>query len=244
MNVSAVSKSPAIRIMPLVIVLLTGCSTALVEGINSIHTDNYANNDLEYYYYIPPTIAENSQTPYPALVMIPGLSKRGEHFVTRKFKRFADAENFIIVAPSFVWDEENWDSRASYQYPSAWSGNALLDIINQLEKKTNVTISESYLFGFSAGAQFALRFCVWKPDMCVACAAHGSGGTVMLDRTVDVRFFVTVGSRDTLRIEKAKAFYNRAQDLGIDAQYQEYNAGHSLTSGQIQDSLDFFKGIE
>ncbi|MCP4539546.1 MAG: hypothetical protein GY832_20620 [Chloroflexi bacterium] len=238
------SKSLAIRLVPLVIVLLTGCTTGSVKGIDSIHTDNYANNDLEYYYYIPPTIAENSQKPYPVLIMIPGLSEQGEHFVTRKFKRFADAENFIIVAPSFVWDEKNWDSRTSYQYPSAWSGNALLEIINQMEKKTNVTISESYLFGFSAGAQFALRFCVWEPDMCVACAAHGSGGTVTLDRAIDVRFFVTVGNRDTLRIEKAKAFYNCAQDLGIDIDYQEYDTGHSLTSEQIKDSLDFFTGAD
>lgn len=214
-----------------------------VEGIDSIHTDNYANTHLEYYYYIPSTITENKQKSYYLLVMIPGLSGRGEHFVTQEFKKFADDENFIIVAPSFIWDEKNWNSRQSYQYPSVWSGDALLEIINKLEKDNDVTVSKFYLFGSSAGAQFALRFCLWKPEMCDACAAHGSGGTVMPDKKVDVKFFVTVGKQDTSRIEKAKTFYNIAQNYGIDVVYKEYDTGHGLTSAQIKDSLDFFKSV-
>jgi len=237
------SKSLAIGVITLAIVLVTGC-TGPVEGIDSIQTDNYANTRLEYYYYIPSTVVENKQESYPILVMIPGLSERGEHFVTREFERFADAEHLIIIAPSFAWDERNWDSRQSYQYPSAWSGNALLEIINQLEEKNSVTTSGTYLFGFSAGAQFALRFCLWKPDQCVACAAHGSGGTVIPDRKVDVAFFATVGNQDTSRVEKAKAFCKAAQDLGIDVMYREYNTGHALTAEQITDSLDFFKSVE
>ncbi|RKX72384.1 hypothetical protein DRP43_00885, partial [candidate division TA06 bacterium] len=38
------------------------CST---EGIDSIHTENYANTCLKYYYYIPKTIEENKEKSYP-----------------------------------------------------------------------------------------------------------------------------------------------------------------------------------
>ena len=160
-----------------------------IEGIDAINTNNYANTRLEYYYYIPKAIMGWRQGKHPLLVMIPGLSGRGENLVGREFKDFAEQEKFILVAPSFMYDEKNWDSERSYQYPSVWSGNALLKIIEKLKNRNHVGISKFYLFGQSAGAQFALRFCLWKPDLCAACAAHASGGTVEPDKRVNVRFF-------------------------------------------------------
>lgn len=222
--------------------ILVGCTPSRgVDGISAIHTDNYANPRLEYYYYIPDSVLREASDPHPVLVMMPGLSGRGEEFVTSDFKRFANEEGLIIIAPSFVFDEANWDSRQSYQYPAAWSGNALLEIIAQLEKQKGITTSELCLFGFSAGAQFTLRFCLWQPERCIACAAHASGGTVLPDRPVQVRFFVTVGNQDVDRIARVREFYARAKSLGIDVTYREYNAGHSLTAEQVTDSLDFLR---
>jgi predicted esterase len=234
------SKRLAICLAILMGFLFSGCAAGYVDGIDSIPTDNYANPSLEYYYYLPKAVIENNLEPHPVLVMVPGLSGRGDQFVSREFKEFADSEAMVVVAPSFVWDEANWDSGQSYQYPAAWSGDALLQIIDQVEEKHGIATSRLYVFGFSAGAQFALRFCLWKPEKCVACAAHASGGTVIPDRKVDVRFFATVGTQDTSRIEIVQAFYNNARSLGIAVEYKEYDTGHSLTSSQIEDSLRFF----
>lgn len=212
-----------------------------VEGISSIHTDNYANQRLEYYYYIPRAIVENPQAAYPLLVMTPSLSGRGEILVTQEFKDFAQEEVFIIVSPSFVFDERNWESRQSYQYPSAWSGDALLEIIDQFEKEQDIkTDNKLYIYGFSAGAQFSLRFCLWEPNRCAACAAHASGGSIVPTKKVDAKFFITVGTKDTERIDKAEAFYQNAKKLGIDITYKTYDTGHAITSDQIKDSLGFF----
>lgn len=119
----------------------------------------------------------------------------------------------------------------------------MIDIIEKLEEKNNVTVSKLFLFGHSAGAQFSLRFSLLQSEMVDACAAHGSGETVTPNEKVDVKFFITVGKQDTSRIEKTKMFYNLAQEYGIDVEYKEYDAGHSLTPDQNKDSLDFFKSL-
>lgn len=212
-----------------------------VEGRDFVSTDNYANPHLEYYFYIPQAVIENKSRAYSLLVMVPGLSGRGEQFVTHEFKEFAEREGFVILAPSFMYDEQNWNAKRSYQFPEVWSGSALLEIIDKLKAKNNLKISKCYLFGFSAGAQFALRFCLWRPDLCAACAAHAGGGTIQPTRKIYVKFFVTAGTQDTDRLRKAQGFYNAAVACGIDVTFKEYLTGHSLTPAQIQDSLEFFK---
>ncbi len=235
------SRLLAIGALLLILLFSAACSAGATEGIDSIPTDNYANPRLDYYYYIPSNVIENGNNSHsPILIAVPGLSDRGEHLVSKEVKEFADEKGVVIIAPSFIWDEQNWSARQSYQYPAAWSGDALLKIINQVKEKTKITPAGLYLFGFSAGAQFALRFCLWKPEQCIACAAHGSGGTIIPDRPIAVRFFVTVGTQDGERTGQAKTFYNAARNLGIDVIYREYDAGHWLTTAQIEDSLDFF----
>ena len=214
------------------------------HGIDSIRTNNYANRALKYYYYIPGTILEeDKKKTYPLLLMIPWLSGQGDVFVTPACKKFAYENKFVIVSPSFIWDEKNWDSKKSYQYPKVWSGDALLKIINKFKKDHNIRISKFYLFGFSAGAQVALRFAMWKPELCVACAAHGWGGRIMPERKTKVKFFVTCGTQDASRNEYAKEFYKEAKKRKIDITYKTYNVGHSLAPDQIDDSLKFFKRI-
>jgi predicted esterase len=215
-----------------------------VEGIDFINTSNYANARLEFYYYIPAGVMGDKRLGTNALVAVPSLSGKGEHFVNAAMKKFADKENMAIISPSFVWDQKNWNSRTSYQYPGAWSGDALTEIINKVNQMHGIRISKLYLYGFSAGAQFSLRFTLLKPFMTVACAAHGSGGTVIPDYSVSAKFFVSIGEADTSRIPKAEAFISQAQSLGIDVTYRQYPGGHSQHATQIQDSLRFFREVK
>lgn len=216
----------------------TGKATA---GVDSITTDNYANTRLEFYSYIPEQVLADRQRLHPVLLCIPGLSGRGESSVPQEFKDFAEREKFVIIAPSFVYDEANWNARTSYQFPEAWSGNALLQIIGKVKEKNGLSISKLHLYGFSAGAQFALRFALWKPELCVGCVAHGSGGTVIPQSRNNVKFFVSVGKGDTNRIEKIEQFYRAAKNLDIDVVYRQYEGGHILPTSQITDALAFFK---
>jgi predicted peptidase len=212
-----------------------------LEGIDFINTDNRANARLEFYYYIPSEVMKNQHIEYPILVCIPGLSGRGEQFVTPIFKEFAEKEGFVIVAPSFVWDQENWSTQRSYQYPDVWSGNALIAITKKLINTKKLHSSKLYLYGVSAGAQFALRFALWRPDLCAASVAHASGGTVIPERRINVRFFVSVGKEDRERIDKAESFYVQSRKLGINVLYKQYEGGHMLPPQQIEDGLRFLK---
>ncbi len=211
-----------------------------IEGEDFISTSNYANKSLKYYYYIPPKVIDNKNRIHPILAMIPGLSADGRSFVGPGIRRFAEKEGFIIIAPTFIFDEKNWQSKTSYQYPHVWSGEAFLRMVRKIEGNHKLRINKIYLFGHSAGAQFALRFALWRPSRCAACAAHASGGRITPERYIGVRFFVTVGTQDTTRIENAKEFHNSAKRYRIDATYREYNTGHGMTHKQFEDSLDFF----
>ncbi|MGQ9617674.1 MAG: alpha/beta hydrolase [Candidatus Aminicenantia bacterium] len=214
-----------------------------IEGSSSIETDNYANRILQYYYFIPLKVLENKEKAHPLLACIPFLSGRGEEFVLPVFKEFAEKERFVIVSPSFVFDEKNWESRSSYQFPSLWSGEAFLRIVEKIKKDFSLKISKFYMFGFSAGAQFSLRFALWKPELCSAVSAHAGGGTVVPKKFVDVSFFVSVGRQDIKRIEIVESFYKKAKALGIDVVYKKYMGGHTLPVYQIEDSLEFFKNV-
>ncbi len=92
------------------------------SGIGSIKTENYANKKLEYYYYIPENVLKDKNVKPPLLVAVPGLSGAGKRIVSRELKEFAERDGVVIVAPSFRFDEKNWDSKKSYHYPSVWSG--------------------------------------------------------------------------------------------------------------------------
>lgn len=221
-----------------------------IEGFDSIHTSNYANKQLQYYYHIPDHIYKNTTSfsvfdarrKFPFLIMVPGLSGRGEMFVNQLVKDFAKQEEFIIIAPSFVWDKDNWEERKSYQYPSVWSGKALLDIIRKFKADNKLEEQGLYLMGHSAGAQFVLRFGLWKPEICDAVAAHASGGRIKPDKYFDVKFFVTVGNKDTdQRKNNAEIFYNMARQEKTDVIYKQYDTAHNMRTEQFVDSFDFFK---
>jgi predicted esterase len=217
---------------------------AFLACIDSVETSNYANRQLKFFLYIPERILRNKDEYHPILVCVPGLSGKGERFAGKIFRDFADKEGFIIIAPSFVWDKKNWEDKRSYQYPSVWSGDALIDIVDKVTRKYQLNFDGYYLFGHSAGAQFVLRFAVWKPFLCAACAEYGSGGYVTPYESSNVKFLLGIGEKDKKRIEQAESFYSKARDLFIDVELNWYEGGHGLNKAFIKDALDFFKEVK
>jgi len=215
-----------------------------VSGVGSITTGNYANTTLEYYYYIPIKVKRNRNKEAPFLVMVPGLSGNGQDFVTQPFKDFAQAEGFVIIAPSFKEDAKNWESGTSYQFPAAWSGKALNKILNDFIDKQKIASNGLYMIGFSAGAQFTERYSLLYPNYVIAASVNSPGGITQPIVYQKTKFLITVGSADLdVRKEHAAEFYNDAKAFGIDVQSKRYSCGHNFMDGQINDSIAFFKGV-
>lgn len=215
-----------------------------IDGIGSIPTSNYANLTLKYYYYIPKSIVKNSAAPY--LIMVPGLNCSGQDFVTQQFKDFAKREGFVIISPSFMEDDKNFDNQTSYQFPRAWSGQALNDILNSFNSGHNMRPSRIYMLGFSAGAQFVSRYAMLYPDYVTACAFNAPGGTDDPLKYQATKFYVAVGNQDEdVRKHTAQNFCNLAQNKGIDVTFKEYeNLPHQLSQDEINDELAFFHKVK
>lgn len=212
---------------------------------DSITTNNYANQTLSYFYYIPQSVSQNKQARHPYLILVPGLNGQGQDFTTQTFKDFANQYGFVILAPSFTFDEKNSPSKTSYQYPAAWSGRAFNDILNSFDAKQGLLPSRIYMLGFSTGAQFVARYALLYPDYVTACAVNAAEEVDTPTKYQDTKFYIAVGSQDEAgRKQTAQGFYNLLQQQKIDTTYKEYqNVAHQISDEEIRDELNFFNGI-
>jgi len=217
-----------------------------ISRIDSITTSNYANPTLNYFYYIPQNVFKNKNERHPYLILIPGLGGQGQDFAIKPFRDFAKKEGFVIIAPSFVYDDKDHDNETSYQYPKTWSGQALNDILNSFDSKQGMMPSRIYMLGFSAGAQFASRYAMLYPDYVTACAFNAAGATDDPIKYQATKFYVAVGSLDEdVRKQTAQNFYSLAQKQGIDVTFKQYdNVGHAISDDEINDELAFFSRIK
>jgi poly(3-hydroxybutyrate) depolymerase len=213
----------------------------LLPNVESIRTDNYMNKQLEFYYYIPPKVQKDTIREHPVLVCIPGLGGEGKYFMNSPFQKFAETEGFILICPSFKFDEKNWEQNASYQYPAVWSGAALITMVKKIEQKYGLHTGKYYLYGFSAGAQYALRFPLWKPEICAAAAGHGSGGPLESSPAIPVKYFISVGKQDTDRIQIANYNYRLLEKSGIDVKYKQYEGGHRYLNYKLKKAWSLSK---
>lgn len=216
-----------------------------ISGTDFIHTTNYANPKLGYYYYISKKIMKNKAQKTPFLIMVPGRDGNGQDIVTKQFKDFAKQNGFVIIAPSFIEDTKNWDKRTSYQYPAAWSGKALDSILHDFTTKQKISSNGIYMYGFGAGAQFSERYSLLHPNYIIACVIHNPGSLTLPTSFQKTKFFISVGTREeNFRKELAKNFYAQAKKLGISVQYKQYNCGHIIPNEQRKDSIEFFKQVK
>jgi hypothetical protein len=213
----------------------------IVSGLASISTTNYANPKLDYFFYFPARLLKRPLVPHPVLVLVPGLSGRITRVNPATWGKAARDNGWIILSPHFIFDERNWETAKSYQFPELWSGRALLDIMKDFSRRQHLTLGRSYLHGVSAGAQFVVRFALWRPDLCLAVSAHAGGGTITPKEFIPVRFFVSIGLLDSTRRRQFDWFRSKASELGISVRSMFYEGGHGSPAAQILDSIRFFQ---
>ena len=202
-----------------------------VPGSGSPHT-------TKYYTYIPIPEAGESM---PVLIAMPGYNQSGLAFMTLKWRKIADEKRYVILAPTFRSADADFERRASYHYPKAWSARALDTMLERISAYPGVDVSHVYTYGFSAGAQVAHRYALLRPKTVVAAAVHSAGGFTFPSVHVPTRFFVTVGELDSKRIPGAFGFVEKAQAMGIAAELKIWpKLGHQLSPEHSEESLAFF----
>ncbi len=210
-------------------------------GLAEIPTRNAANPTVRYMYYFPTRLRRNLQEAHPVLVIVPGLSGRVLRADPATWGRAANDNGWIILSPHFRFDRRDWETATSYQYPQAWSGQALLDIMRDFSARSRLRLGPCFLHGVSAGAQFVVRFALWRPALCRAVAAHAGGGTITPGEYVPVRFFISIGRDDRSRRPQFDWFVKKAAERGISVQSRIYAGGHALPPEQVQDAIRFFQ---
>lgn len=205
-----------------------------------------------YKYYVP----ENaSQKQMPIVVCIGGLnlqkgiyahSDPGEcHY--GPWLDFAEQHSVVMLGLGFLFDEDDWPKRQSYQYAQSWSGDALLEILNNLTQKYNFDIDQLYMWGVSAGAQYVMRFAQREPTMVRAVAAHAAGGYDLFEETISTEFLITVGELDndpTTRLNFAKMIVAQGESKGIKTKLMVVpNIAHVQTEEQNKASRKFFLDV-
>ena len=214
-------------------------SGQIYDGV--IHTQNPANETLHYHVYFPEREFQNERL--PVLVCVAGLGAKGSIYRDDPaWRQYCDNRGFVMIAPSFRFDKQDWNNKQSFQYPKVWSGDALFQIIREVGKIKAVDIGRIYLFGFSAGAQFVHRFALLYPDNVPAAAAIAAGGYTYPSHRISTKFFIGVGQNDHDRLKRAKRFINKANALSIDARLHVMpGVGHRLNQGQVAMSMEFFR---
>ncbi|MGC1479796.1 MAG: hypothetical protein WA771_04785, partial [Chthoniobacterales bacterium] len=129
-----------------------------------------AGGTVTFDYYYPTPDADRPKV----LVLIPGYNGSGRAQLTKFWTQFADRFGLVLLAPTFHATIEEIQSRSGYYYPDLWSGDVLLDAIAEIKQRVDADCSQFYLYGHSAGAHFAHRFALWRPDRVGAFVAYSA----------------------------------------------------------------------
>lgn len=197
---------------------------------------------VPYRYFVPPSL---SQKPIQVLVASGDIGGSGKDFLSAGWLLFSVMNRVAIVAPEFPFSDEDWEAKESFQFPEAWSGLALINILDEIAKKSPaINRNRLFLMGFAAGGQFAARFASWRPNLARAVAVHGTGDFDIPRTFIPVYFLVTVGQLDEARVAPTQAFVDAAHTAGMLVEHHIIlNTGHKFSHQQIRLTRDFFKKI-
>jgi len=170
--------------------------------------------------------------PVGVLLLIPGYNGSGEAMLDDRWRQFADQNSLILVAPTFKnTNPEELHQNRGYYYPEQGSGEQVEKALEKVHLRTGVQVDHLLIFGFSAGAHFAHRFALWKPEQVAAFVAYSAGwwsDPMPSLRTVPA--LIMCGETDP-RYEATLNFMEKGLALHLPWIWRSYkNTDHQLTS--------------
>jgi len=140
-----------------------------------VRTPDISNAELIWHVRVPRGYRPDNSTPYRILIIVPSLNEGAYAYCAdaSPWASFADTEKVFLLLPQFVYLDLS--GSGGFQSPQIWSGQALLDALAELRSRYQVQTDKLLLHGYGAGAQFAHRFALWKPELVSALSAHSAG---------------------------------------------------------------------
>jgi pimeloyl-ACP methyl ester carboxylesterase len=126
-----------------------------------------------FYVYVPKSY--DGVTPHSLLVAVHGAGRTARLYAQR-FIPYAEEHRAIILAPLFPEGVRFQDLE---KVGKQWSDMRLLNLVGEVARHYKLDGGKFDLFGYSAGAQFSLRFLYAHPEA-LRTVVIGAPGTVML----------------------------------------------------------------
>jgi len=155
-----------------------GVDTSEIHRFSS----NQVNNEkMRFYTYLPNPVNDSMQV----MFVMHGTDRNAMDYLDA-WSDFADANNYLIVAPEFSelikgetfdYQEGNvWNQHHVWNSKEDWAFSAIEKIFSEL-RTNNALVADSFLiFGHSAGAQFVHRMLLFMPEAHIKTAFAANAG--------------------------------------------------------------------
>lgn len=141
---------------------------------------------FNYYVYVPENwMTSKRKERYRLIVLVHGSERAPEHY-RNKFKKFAEKNNAVILAPLFpagLPTPEHLENYNMLRCGDIAFDIVLLGMIDELNERFPVETHSIFLHGFSAGGQFAHRFFSLYPERIHSVSIGAPGDISLLDDT-------------------------------------------------------------
>lgn len=154
----------------------TGANPLVSAGSGMFNYTHISTNTImKIFYFIP----QNATSSTPIVFSFHGTNRNAEEYRNAMVAR-AENFNFIVVAPEFsqanfsggdgynlgnVFVDGDNPSLSSLNPENEWAFSTIAPIFQEVKGLANNTSSSFYVFGHSAGGQFAHRLLMFKPNL-------------------------------------------------------------------------------
>lgn len=163
-----------------------------------VKTRSKLNREIPFYLRVPKNYQQGKA--HRLLYLCPYFNEEGLALIERSGEWFkiADERGCFVLTATFKQDSSQVrDRKLSYYYPESFSGDAVIEALDRVEKKYHVDTERLLMQGISGGAQFIHRFALWAPERVTAVALNSSSWFDPANETSDrVAWLITVGDSD------------------------------------------------
>ncbi len=213
-----------------------------------VKTKSPENSEIPFYVRVPSGYQAQSQEPkklYRVLFSCPYFNGDGIKNVTENggLLSLADERGWFVIAPTFHQEKsETHDRKHSYYYPEEFSGQAVLDALDQIRQKYPIATVGLLLHGFSGGAEFVHRFAIWAPERVAAVVVNSSSWfDAPTPACKQVAWLVTIGESDP-SYEETLSFVAKLKDAGASPLLRSYIAMTHERGAQVPKlDMEFLK---